>query len=95
MKDFLGQTKLLRNEELWNMKTQNKKQNHHSVRCSSSPRFVFYLNNFPKKTKKNQKVTKNKKNREKETIVGGWTKQVYIDAWTKWALIYKPRHTAC
>jgi hypothetical protein len=31
MKDFLGQTKLLRNEKLWNMETQNKKQNYYSL----------------------------------------------------------------
>jgi hypothetical protein len=37
------------------METQNKKQNHHSVRRSSSPRFVFYLNNFQKKPKKKTK----------------------------------------
>jgi len=51
------------------METQNKKQNYHSVQCSSSPRFVFYLNNF--KTKSKKKVKKKEKKKEKETIVGG------------------------
>jgi hypothetical protein len=60
------------------METQNKKQNYHSVQCSSSPRFVFYLNNFQTKTKK--RFTKKRKKKEKETSVGGWTKQVYIHA---------------
>jgi hypothetical protein len=29
------------------------------VQCSSSPRFVFYLNNFQTKTKKNKRLPKN------------------------------------
>jgi hypothetical protein len=53
------------------METQNKKQNYHSVQCSSSPRFVFYLNNFQTKTKK--KVTK-KKEKSKPLLVDGQNK---------------------
>jgi hypothetical protein len=56
------------------METQNKKQNYHSVQCSSSPRFVFYLNNFQTKAKKKGYKKKKRKKRRKPLLVDGQNK---------------------
>jgi hypothetical protein len=61
MRNFVGQTKLLRDEELKNMETQNMKQNHHHTWSSFSSRFVFYLTNFQTHIKRTKGLKVGKK----------------------------------
>jgi len=60
MNFFVGQTKLLRDEELKNMETQNMKQNHHHMWSSFLSSFVFYLSNF-QTHKKNKRLKSGEK----------------------------------
>jgi hypothetical protein len=68
-KDFVGQTKSLREEELRNMETQNKKQNHHCVWSSYSPKFVSYLSNFQNNNNNSKRLKWGKM--YKEITIGG------------------------
>jgi hypothetical protein len=60
MNFFVGQTKLLKDEELKNMETQNMKQNRHHTWSSFLSSFVFYLSNF-QTHKKNKRLKSGEK----------------------------------
>jgi hypothetical protein len=60
MNFFMGQIKLLRDEKLKNMETQNMKQNHHHTWSSFLSSFVFYLSNF-QTHKKNKRLKSGEK----------------------------------
>jgi hypothetical protein len=89
-KDFVGQTKSLREEELRNMETQNKKQNHDLCVVFFFTKICILLEQFPKNNNNNKRL-KWGKNIKKSLL---WIDETSLCPCSNHRE-KKPRHTTC